>query len=69
MGYDDASALSRALGRAHPDRRLWASNWPHPNRVSPPSDGSLLELLSDWAPEAATRKAILVDNSAQAFGF
>lgn len=67
--YDDVSALSRALVRAHPDRCLWASNWPHPNRVPPPSNSALLELLSDWAPEAAIRKAILVDNPAQAFGF
>ncbi len=67
--YDDVSALSRALVRAHPDRCLWASNWPHPNRLPPPSNLALLELLSDWAPEAAIRKAILVDNPAQAFGF
>jgi len=68
-GYEDVSALSRALVRAHPDRCLWASNWPHPNRVPPPSNAALLELLSDWAPDAATRKAILVDNPAVAFGF
>ena len=68
-GYDDVSALSRALVRAHPDRCLWASNWPHPNRVPPPSNAALLELLSDWAPAAATLKAILVDNPAAAFGF
>ena len=68
-GYDDVSALSKALVRSHPDRCLWASNWPHPNRVPPPSDAALLELLSDWAPDAATRKGILVDNPTQAFGF
>ncbi|CAN1545475.1 COG3618 Predicted metal-dependent hydrolase of the TIM-barrel fold [Burkholderiaceae bacterium] len=68
-GYDDVSALSRALVRAHPDRCLWASNWPHPNRVPLPSNAALLELLSDWAPDAVTRQAILVDNPALAFGF
>jgi D-galactarolactone isomerase len=68
-GYDDVSALSRALVRAHPDRCLWASNWPHPNRVPAPSDAALLALLTEWAPDAATRTGILVDNPAQAFGF
>lgn len=68
-GYDDVSALAKALVRTHPDRCLWASNWPHPNRVPPPSNAALLELLSEWAPDAATRQAILVSNPAAAFGF
>ncbi|MFZ9639881.1 MAG: amidohydrolase family protein, partial [Hylemonella sp.] len=67
--YDDVSDLSRALVREHPGCCLWASNWPHPNRVPPPSDAALLALLSHWAPDAATRRAILVDNPAAAFGF
>ncbi len=68
-GYDDVSALARALVRAHPDRCLWASNWPHPGRVPPPSDAALLALRSEWAPEEATRRAILVDNPAALYGF
>lgn len=67
--YDDVSALAKALVRSHPDRCLWASNWPHPNRVPPPSDAGLLALLSEWAPDAQVRNAILVDNPAAAFGF
>jgi D-galactarolactone isomerase len=68
-GYDDVSALAKALVRAHPDRCLWASNWPHPNRMPPPSDAALLALLSEWAPDAQVRQAILVDNPTAAFGF
>jgi D-galactarolactone isomerase len=68
-GYDDVSALATALVSAHPGRCLWASNWPHPNRVPPPSDAALLALLSDWAPDEAVRRAILVDNPATVYGF
>ena len=67
--YDDVSALARALVRSHPQRCLWASNWPHPNRVPAPSDAALLALLSDWAPNDADREAILVGNAVAACGF
>ena len=68
-GYDDVSVLARALVGAHPDRCLWASNWPHPNRVPPPSDAALSALLSAWAPDETVRRAILVDNPATVYGF
>jgi D-galactarolactone isomerase len=67
--YGDVSALARALVNAHPDRCLWASNWPHPNRVPLPSDAELLHLLHEWAPDEALREAILVRNPALAYGF
>jgi len=67
--YDDVSALARALVRSHPQRCLWASNWPHPNRVPAPSGAALLALLSDWAPNDADREAILVGNAVAACGF
>lgn len=68
-GYDDVAALARALVAACPGRCLWASNWPHPNRVPPPSDASLLALLDDWALQRADRERILVDNPAELYGF
>ena len=67
--YDDVSALARALVRSHPQRCLWASNWPHPNRVPAPSDAALLALLSAWAPNDIDREAILVGNAVAAYGF
>ncbi len=67
--YDDVSALARALVRSHPQRCLWASNWPHPNRVPAPSDAALLALLSVWAPNDIDREAILVGNAVAAYGF
>jgi len=66
--YVDVSALARALVRSHPDRCLWASNWPHPNRATRPSDAQLLELLADWAPGTHEREAILVHNPTELYG-
>jgi D-galactarolactone isomerase len=67
--YDDVSLLARTLVASHPERCLWASNWPHPNRQRPPSDADMLALLCAWAPDHGVRRSILVDNAAQAFGF
>ena len=67
--YDDVSVIARELVRRFPDRCLWASNWPHPGRNPPPSDAALYELLSSWAPDAAVRRKILVDNPARLYGF
>ncbi|MES2958982.1 MAG: amidohydrolase family protein [Pseudomonadota bacterium] len=67
--YGDVATLARALVRSHPERCLWASNWPHPNRTPLPSDAQMLALLSEWAPDAREREAILVHNPAEVYGF
>lgn len=67
--YADVAALARELVRLHPARCLWASNWPHPGRLPRPDDAALLDLLLDWAPEAETRRRILVDNPAALYDF
>ncbi|WP_280154816.1 amidohydrolase family protein [Piscinibacter sp. XHJ-5] len=68
-GYDDVSALARALVKAHPARCLWASNWPHPNQDPAPSNAAMLDLLLRWADDQATRDSILVSNPALLYGF
>jgi D-galactarolactone isomerase len=68
-GYEDVARLARTLVASHPDRCLWASNWPHPNRTPRPDDADMLALLYAWAPDAAVRRRILVDNAAAAFDF
>jgi D-galactarolactone isomerase len=68
-GYDDVSALARALVAAHAERCVWASNWPHPNIHPSPSNAAMLDLLLDWAPDEATRRRILVDNPTRLYGF
>ena len=80
--YADCIPLAKALIGANPDRIVWGTDWPHPDSVTPPGkqisdvtplfqidDGRLLNQLPVWAPDAAIRKKILVDNPAQLYGF
>jgi predicted TIM-barrel fold metal-dependent hydrolase len=80
--YADTTPLARALIAANSDRIVWGTDWPHPDSVTPPGkqpsdvtplfqidDGRLLNQLAVWAPDAAIRKKILVDNPAQLYGF
>jgi predicted TIM-barrel fold metal-dependent hydrolase len=80
--YSDAAPLAKALIAANPDRIVWGTDWPHPDSVTPPGkqvtdvtplyqidDGRLLNQLAVWAPDAATRKKILVDNPTQLYKF
>jgi D-galactarolactone isomerase len=68
--YDDVSLLAKALLRAHPERCLWASNWPHPNRVPVPSDAALLALLEAWTDgDRALRDRVLATNPEALYGF
>jgi predicted TIM-barrel fold metal-dependent hydrolase len=78
--YADMAPLARAVIGANVRRVLWGSDWPHPD-TSPgrqPADISPLRQIDDgrvfnefarWAPEAAQRKAILVDNPSVLYGF
>jgi predicted TIM-barrel fold metal-dependent hydrolase len=80
--YPDAAPLARALIAANSDRIIWGTDWPHPNSTTPPGkkpteltplyqidDGRLFNQLPVWAPDAAIRKTILVDNPARLYGF
>lgn len=80
--YPDAAPLAKALIAANPERIVWGTDWPHPDSVTPAGkkitdvtplfqidDGRLLNQLPVWAPDAATRKTILVDNPVRLYGF
>ena len=77
--YADCTLLAQALIAANADRIVWGSDWPHPHsavqdaaRPAPfyaIDDGRLLNQLADWAPDAALRRKILVDNPAQLYDF
>ena len=80
--YPDLVPFAKALIAANPERIVWGSDWPHPDSNTPAGhkptditplyqvdDGRLLNLLPVWAPDAATRKTILVDNPARLYGF
>jgi predicted TIM-barrel fold metal-dependent hydrolase len=80
--YADVAPLAKALIAANPQRILWGSDWPHPDSsivagrkatdiapLLPIDDGRVLNQLPVWAPDAALRKTILVDNPARLYGF
>jgi predicted TIM-barrel fold metal-dependent hydrolase len=80
--YADMALLAKALISANNDRALWGTDWPHPDTSTVPGrtptdispflpidDGRVLNQLAIWAPEAARRKKILVDNPARLYGF
>jgi predicted TIM-barrel fold metal-dependent hydrolase len=80
--YPDVTPLAKALIAANPQRMLWGSDWPHPDSTQVPGrkftdtaplwqidDGRVLNLLPLWAPDAALRKTILVENPAKLYGF
>jgi D-galactarolactone isomerase len=67
--YADVALLAQTLAQDYPERCLWASNWPHPNRVPAPTNPELRECLSNWVPGAATLARILVSNPKALYGF
>lgn len=68
--YADMAPLAEALIATRPNRLVWGSNWPHPmHEGAMPNDGDLLDLVAEWAPDAAVRRMILADNPATLFGF
>ncbi len=68
--WDEVVPLAHAFVEANPDRLLWASDWPHPNKFGDqPNDADLLEQLGRWAPDPELRRKILVDNPAALYRF
>jgi predicted TIM-barrel fold metal-dependent hydrolase len=80
--YPDVTPLAKALITANAERIVWGTDWPHPNSDTPPGrkvtevtplfqidDGRLMNQLPVWAPDAATRKIILVDNPTRLYRF
>lgn len=67
--YEDVGALAAALAKSHPERCVWASNWPHPGQKHVPDTAALLGLLDEWAGDERTHQRVLVENPAELYGF
>lgn len=80
--FADMGPLAQALIGANVHRILWGTDWPHPETaqgrgrkptdISPlrhVDDGRLLNQFASWAPTAAERTTILVDNPQTLYGF
>jgi predicted TIM-barrel fold metal-dependent hydrolase len=80
--HTDMMPLAKALVAANPRRILWGSDWPHPDS-SPAAprtaagtapridvdDVRIFNRIVHWAPDAAVRKGVLVDNPAGLYGW
>ena len=68
-GFADAVPLARALIDVAPGRLIWGSDYPHLSFADKVTSLELYKILETWAPDAATRHRILVDNPRRCFGF
>lgn len=71
--YADTLAVGRAYAQTNPNRLLWGTDWPHPNRYSQfkpcPNDSALLDALFEMTRDEKSVQKTLVDNPAELFGF
>lgn len=65
-GYEFVAPVAKAIVDRAPERAVWGSDWPHISN-SERDTGELVSLLERWAPSAAVRKKILVDNANRLF--
>jgi len=68
-GFADVAPMARALIGAAPDRVIWGSDYPHLSFADKVDSVALWNLLGQWAPDATTRRKVLVDNPQQLFKF
>ncbi len=68
-GFADVAPMARALIEAAPDRVIWGSDYPHLSFTDKVDSVALWNLLGQWAPDATTRRKVLVDNPQQLFKF
>lgn len=69
--YADVMPFARAMVAAAPERVLWGTDWPHPNRTDEnmPNDGRLVDLIPGMAPDVELQRKLLVENPAKFFSF
>jgi len=67
--FADVTPFAQALIATAPDQLIWGSDYPHLSFHDRVGTILLYNKLGDWAPDAATRQAILADNPARLFGF
>lgn len=68
--YDDVEPMAQALIATAPDRIMWGTDWPHPNKYEVnPNDGDLADALYLWVDDEDMRRRILVDTPADFYRF
>ncbi|MFN7751822.1 MAG: amidohydrolase family protein [Pseudomonadota bacterium] len=67
--YAHGVALAREIFRAHGDRCVWGTDWPHPSHTHIPDDAVLVDALAQIVPDEAGRRSLLVDNPQRLYRF
>ncbi len=68
--YDDVKPMAHALIEAAPERIMWGTDWPHPNKyLVNPNDGDLVDAFGDWVTDEGMRRKIMVDTPAAFYRF
>jgi predicted TIM-barrel fold metal-dependent hydrolase len=68
--YDDVAPMAHALIEAAPERIMWGTDWPHPNKyIANPNDGDLVDWFGNWVPDPAMQRKIMVDTPARFYRF
>jgi 2-pyrone-4,6-dicarboxylate lactonase len=68
--YNDVLPMARALIDAAPDRVMWGTDWPHPNKYEVnPNDGDLADAFAEWVEDDAMRQKIMTDTPAAFYRF
>jgi len=68
--YDDVKPMAEALIDAAPERIMWGTDWPHPNKyVVNPNDGDLVDAFGEWVSDEAMRRRIMVETPAAFYRF
>ena len=56
--WPDVTPLADAFIRANPRACLWGSDWPHVDTASPVQAAGVVDVLSEWCPDASTRRIV-----------
>jgi predicted TIM-barrel fold metal-dependent hydrolase len=67
--FADVKPFAQALIATAPDQLIWGSDFPHLSFADKVGTIGLFNKLAEWAPDAAMRQRILVDNPARLFEF
>lgn len=69
-GYRKAKQIAHWLGRECMDRLVWGSDWPHVMvGTKMPHDADLVDVVTEWFPDAEQQKALFADNAARLYGW
>jgi 2-pyrone-4,6-dicarboxylate lactonase len=68
--YDDVKPMAEALIEAAPERIMWGTDWPHPNKyIVNPNDGDLVDAFGDWVSDESMRRRIMVETPGAFYRF